>query len=94
LFAIAVPAIEMQYTFIAMLVLLLSVILNIFYFAAAVTAAYSAVADDDNDVVSVFVAASVVTSRFSSHCTHALTAAELLIIAFSMPIVASSPSVD
>jgi len=55
-----VPAVAMQWAFIAMLVLLLSVILNIFYFAVAVTAAYSAVADAD--IVSIFVATSVATS--------------------------------
>jgi len=94
LFVIAVPAIAMQLAIIAMLVLLLSVVLNIFYFAAAVTATYSAVADADDAIVSVFVAASVATSRFSSHCTHAMTTAELLFIAFSLPIAVSSPPVN
>jgi len=55
----------MQWVFIAMLVLLLSVILHIFYFAAAGTAAYSAAADAG--IVSIFVAASVIFHRTGTH---------------------------
>jgi len=51
-----------------------SVVINLFLFAAAVTAAYSTVADAD--VVSMFAAASVAASRFHRTGTHAVTAAD------------------
>jgi len=82
----------MQWAFIAMLVLLLSVTLNIFYFAAAVTANYSA-AGADADMVSIFVVATIATSQFHCTSTHALPAAELL-ICFLLPVVASLSPVD
>jgi len=88
LLAITVPAIAMQWVFIAMLVLLLSVILHIFYFAAAGTAAYSAAADAG--IVSIFVAASV-TFHLSSHWHSCIQNCKF---AFSLPVVASLPPVD
>jgi len=53
LIAITVPAIVMQGAFIAMLVLLLSGVLSILYFAAAVITTYSAAADAD--IVSILL---------------------------------------
>jgi len=62
LLAITVPAITMQWAFITMLVLLMSVVLNILYFAAAVTGAYSSAVDAD--IFSIFVPASITASHF------------------------------